>query len=66
MIELGLYSTRRGDTYACNFFPEGNFAEALGPLQGVGAAPVAAKVEATSEEEACEKLSIKLGPGSFY
>ena len=65
---IGLYRTKEGLSYDCQFIPDANLAQAVGPLPAprqVGARGVAFEVEAESEEEAREKLAEKIGPGYY-
>jgi hypothetical protein len=66
MITLGVFTTRDGNCYDCQFIPKEKTAQAVGPIPGrVGARGVAYEVGAESEEEARQKLAEEIGQGSF-
>ena len=65
---IGLYRTKKDLLYDCQFIPDGNLAQAVGPLPPpgqVGARGVAFEMEAKSEEEARKKLAEMIGPGYY-
>jgi len=65
---IGLYVTKDGLSYDCQFIPEENLAQAVGPLPPpgqVGVRGVAFTVKANSEEEARQLLAEMIGPGHY-
>lgn len=67
MIDLGIYQTKDGKEYDCNYIPADRIAEAIGPLPetGVGSRGVAHRVKANTEQDARKKLAEKIDPGQF-
>ena len=66
MIGLGIFTTRDGKNYDCQYIPDEKMAQAIGPLPDyIGARGVAFSIRAESEQEAREKLAVKIGPGNF-
>lgn len=65
---LGIYITKKGESFACHFFSDHKLAFGVGPLpqEGVGSRGIEAQVSAESEEEARNKLKSALGEGSFF
>lgn len=68
MIYLGIYQTKDGKEYDCNYIPADKIAEAIGPLPEpgqFGSRGVAFEVRAESEQEARQKLVEAIGPGHW-
>ena len=65
---IDLYRTKDGLLYDCQFIPDANLAQAVGPLPPpgqAGARGMAFEVEANSAEEARQKLAEVIGPGNY-
>jgi cadmium resistance protein CadD (predicted permease) len=66
MVRLGIFTTRDGKNYDCQYIPDEKMAQAIGPLPDhIGVRGVAFSTRAESEQEAREKLPVKIGPGNF-
>ena len=66
-VELGIYRTDVGESYACIYYPEDKIAQALSPSPAeiVKSDIIKYQVKAGSKEEARNKLSEAMGPGTF-
>jgi hypothetical protein len=65
MIRLGILTDKNRERYDCLYFPDEDLAQAIGPLpERIGARGVAVSVFAKSEQEAREKLLLRLNEKS--
>jgi hypothetical protein len=61
MINLGIFKSKSGKSYDCNFIPDEKIAQAVGPLpERVGSRGVVFKTQAYSEQEARYKIAIAI------
>lgn len=66
MIELGIFTTQKNNSYACHYFPEVKKVEAVGPLtERMGSAGVVFETIADSEEEARKKIQEAIESGEL-
>ena len=68
MKNLGIFTTQDGKQYDCQYFRDEKEVVAIGPLPPpghVGARGEAFTDKAETEEDAKEKITKALGPGSF-
>ncbi len=69
MVQLGTYLTSTGERYHGVFFPEGKFAQAMGPIPAAGKGPtvaVKAKViDVANADDAKDKLAERLPAGHW-
>ena len=66
MISLGIFESKEGRSYDCQFLPEEKMAQAVGPLPArVGPRGVAFEVQAESEEEARQKILSAIESGTL-